>query len=232
MPVYRLSRCSCAFPDPEEADPDGLLAVGGDLSVERLLAAYSLGIYPWYGPGLPILWWSPDPRCVLEIGRFHLPRRLRRIMKTNPFQVTLDTAFSRVVAGCARATRPQGAGTWIVPEMAEAYAELHRAGYAHSVEVWRQGAGGRELAGGIYGVCLGGVFFGESMFHALPNASKVGLATLASFLESRGVTLLDCQQTTAHMLRFGAHEIPREEFNRRLFRAMGREMPPGPWSLG
>lgn len=230
MPVFRLHPVACAFPDPELAEPDGLLAVDGDLSVQRLLAAYSRGIFPWYGPDLPILWWSLDPRCVLFTRELHVPRSLRRALNSDRFQVTLDTAFARVVRGCASAPRPQGAGTWIVPEMAEAYIELHEAGYCHSIEVWQEGEGSEPLlAGGMYGVCLGGAFFGESMFFRVPEASKVALVRLVEILDSWSVTLLDCQQTTDHMLRFGAREIPRREFNALLEQALLQPTRVGPW---
>lgn len=211
MPVFALGR-QIAFPRVELAEPDGLLAVGGDLTPARLIHAYTLGIFPWYSQGSPILWWSPDPRLVLFPEDFHLPRSLRRTLNSRRFRITFDTCFSEVVTACAAAQRPQGAGTWLVPEMQRAYNLLHRAGLAHSVEVWE----GQDLAGGLYGIALGRVFFGESMFYSRPNASKVALVNLVGLLRSRGFIMLDCQQTTEHMLRFGAREIPRSLFIRLL----------------
>ena len=203
------------FPDPAHADEDGLLAVGGDLSPQRLLLAYARGIFPWYCENSPILWWSPDPRLVLEPARIHVPRRLERILRQGRFTFTLDTAFERVITGCAETPRQGARGTWIVPEMLAAYCRLHELGFAHSIEVWS----GATLAGGLYGVALGGAFFGESMFYREPDASKAGLATLTRLLSRAGFVLFDCQQTTAHMLRFGGFEVPRGEFLARLGQA-------------
>ena len=196
------------FPDAEEAPADGLLMAGGDLTPERLMLGYSRGIFPWYGEDSPILWWSPDPRCVLFTEKLHVNARLRRTLQGLPFTVTVNTCFERVIRFCAEVPRPEQDGTWIVPEMLEAYIGLHRQRHAHSVEVWEDG----ELVGGLYGVKLGRVFFGESMFHLRPYASKVALVFLVEQLRAQGVELLDCQQTTPHMLRFGAEEIPRKHF--------------------
>jgi leucyl/phenylalanyl-tRNA---protein transferase len=215
------------FPDPAHADEDGLLAVGGDLSPQRLLMAYAQGIFPWYSENSPILWWSPDPRLVLEPARIHVPKRLERILRQGRFRFTLDTAFGQVITGCASTPRCGARGTWIVPEMLAAYCRLHELGFAHSIEVWS----GETLAGGLYGVALGGTFFGESMFFHEPDASKAGLVTLMRALEQAGFILFDCQQTTAHMLRFGGFEVPRSEFLSRLERALKRPTPRGPWSL-
>ncbi|MFW5734727.1 MAG: leucyl/phenylalanyl-tRNA--protein transferase, partial [Oceanidesulfovibrio sp.] len=168
MAIYYLPKSGVGFPDPQGADPDGLLAVGGDLSPRRLAAAYAMGIFPWYHQGSPILWWSPDPRLVLEPSRLHVPKSLRRVLNKGRFRFTLDQDFQAVMRNCARAPRPQGDGTWIVEEMVQAYVTLHQAGFAHSVEVWRND----RLAGGLYGVALGRVFFGESMFFLEPDASK------------------------------------------------------------
>ncbi len=194
------------FPPVEEAEEIGLLAVGGDLSPQRLLLAYSLGIFPWYNPGEPILWWSPDPRCVLFPERFHISRSLRRVLNRGEIQVTFDQDFAAVVDGC-RDMRSD-LGTWITPEMSAAYVDLYRLGFAHSVECWRQGV----LVGGLYGISLGRCFFGESMFSAVDNASKIALAVLCSRLRQLGFRMIDCQQTSDHLLSLGATEIPRERF--------------------
>lgn len=225
MPVYLLPPDRIAFPHPERADPCGLLAVGGDLSPARLLLGYSRGIFPWYSDGEPILWWSPDPRLALFPEELHVPRSLRRVLNRGRYAITLDTAFPAVIRACARVPRPQRAGTWLTPEMVRAYETLHRMGRAHSVEAWQDG----ELAGGLYGVALGRVFFGESMFHRAPDASKACLVRLVELLQGWGFTLLDCQQTTPHMQRFGAREIPRSEFLQRLESAVLEGRGPGRW---
>ena len=211
MPVYRLTR-RVAFPPPDHATPDGLLAVGGDLSSERLLLAYQLGIFPWYAEGQPILWWSPDPRLILEPKDFHISRRLLQILKKGIFEVTFDTVFTEVIQACAAAPRRGQHGTWITPEMQEAYIRLHRLGFAHSVESWLNG----ELVGGVYGVSLGKSFFGESMFFRKTDASKVAFAILVEQLKAWGFHMIDAQVTTQHLLRFGAKEIPRRLFLKRL----------------
>lgn len=224
MTIYRLFE-EPVFPDPEEADPDGLLAVGGDLSPQRLLTAYSNGIFPWYAEDSPILWWSTNPRLVLIPAEFHLPRSLGRVLRRGTFSFTMDTDFSGVIAGCARSPRPGQEGTWIVDEMVEAYTLLHRLGYAHSVETWQDG----ELVGGLYGISLGAAFFGESMFYAVPNASKAAFATLVAQLKTWGFTLIDCQQTTHHLLRFGAREMQRFRFLAALREAMDAPTCEGRW---
>lgn len=196
------------FPDEDAGRESGLLAAGGDLSPERLIYAYSRGIFPWYDQGSPILWWSPDPRCVLFLDELHVPRSLGKSLRRNGFAFSFDTAFETVIRHCAAAPRPGQRGTWLLPEMIEAYMTLHRLGVAHSVEVWAAG----ELAGGLYGVALGRVFFGESMFHTRPDASKAAVVALVRRMRERGFILLDCQQTTPHMVRLGAREIPRPEF--------------------
>ncbi len=211
MPVYRLP-AQLVFPPPSLAEPGGLLAVGGDLEPPRLLLAYSSGIFPWFNPEDPILWWSPDPRCILEPTGMHLSRSLLRTLRRGRFQVSCDRAFDDVVAACADVRRQQGEGTWLSREMAAAYRELHRLGYAHSVECWDAG----ELVGGLYGVCLGRCFFGESMFHRVADASKVTLAWLAGRLQAAGFELIDCQLANSHLVRLGAREIPRTLFLERL----------------
>ncbi|MCF8107934.1 MAG: leucyl/phenylalanyl-tRNA--protein transferase [Desulfohalobiaceae bacterium] len=197
-----------SFPDPAREEYGDLLAVGGDLHPERLIAAYSRGIFPWYDENSPILWWSPDPRLILRPEWLHIPRRLQRQARRHSFSVTVNTAFEAVIRSCAGVERTSGKGTWIVPEMIEAYIRLHCLGYAHSVETWL----GKRLVGGIYGVALGRVFFGESMFYTQSNASKLALLGLMQILQKSGFAFLDCQQTTAHMLRFGARETPRRMF--------------------
>ena len=200
-----------AFPDPERSDAEGLLAVGGDLSPERLLLAYERGIFPWYSEGLPPLWWSPDPRAVIDDGTLHVSRSLARELRRKKFRVTFDRAFERVMreCGCARED-----GTWILPEMMLAYTQLHQLGHAHSFEVWH----GKQLAGGLYGVSLGAAFFGESMFSRQRDASKVALVELVARLRAGGYRLLDTQFVTDHLRRFGAIEIARPAY-RALLRA-------------
>lgn len=224
MPVYRLID-QIVFPPPEEAEPDGLLAVGGDLSSERLLLAYQLGIFPWYSERQPILWWSPDPRLVLEPEEFHVSRRLRQILNKGVFKVTFDQAFESVIRACASAPRPGQDGTWITPEMQEAYIRLYKEGFAHSVESWLNG----ELAGGIYGVSLGRCFFGESMFSQKSNGSKVALARLVERLKAWKFSMLDAQMPTRHMISLGAKEIPRAAFLKRLKEALRSATIRGKW---
>lgn len=197
------------FPDPASAlrEPNGLLAIGGDLSPTRLVAAYRRGIFPWYNPGEPILWWSPDPRAILLPTAVHVSHRLRRRMRQAPYRVSLDEAFPQVVAACA-APRKSGAGTWLVPAMQQAYSELHHAGFAHSIELWQ----GADLVGGLYGIALGQAFFGESMFSRVPDASKMLLAILAQQLARRGYRLIDGQVASDHLLRMGAQLWTRERF--------------------
>ncbi|HYG66336.1 MAG TPA: leucyl/phenylalanyl-tRNA--protein transferase [Anaeromyxobacteraceae bacterium] len=227
MPVFRLPH-EVIFPDPELAEPDGLLAIGGDLSPERLLAAYAEGIFPWFNEDNPILWWSPDPRLVLEPEALHVPRSLRRTIRRGRFRVTADEAFEAVIRRCAERDRPGQEGTWITAEMIEAYGRLHRLGFAHSFEAWEDGA----LAGGLYGVSLGAAFFGESMFADRPDASKVAFTVAVEWLAGRGVGLVDCQLRTEHLLRFGAQEIPRREFLDRLAKALEEPTRRGRWELG
>jgi leucyl/phenylalanyl-tRNA---protein transferase len=200
-----------AFPDPRTAlrEPDGLLAAGGDLSPARLLHAYRHGIFPWYGEGQPILWWCPDPRAVLYPEAVHISRSLRKTLRRHNYDVTLDRAFVEVMAACAMARRAHtDVGTWITEDMQRAYAELHRLGHAHSVEVWMSG----QLAGGLYGVAMGNVFFGESMFSRYADASKIALVWLARQLEAWGFRLIDCQVASKHLQSLGSVSIPRNEF--------------------
>ena len=197
------------FPPVEQASPEGLLAAGGDLRPERLLEAYRHGIFPWYSDNQPILWWSPDPRTVLFPDKLHISRSLKRSLRPGLFSVTLDRCFRDVMRHCAgpRPQYPDG-GTWITEEMLAAYTRLHEQGYAHSVEAWQEG----ELVGGLYGVALGGAFFAESMFTRVPDASKVALVSLVRQLQTWEFSLIDCQQSSPHVMRFGAKEIPRGDF--------------------
>ena len=210
MSVFQLPSGLPLFPDPDAAEPDGLLAVGGDLSPQRLLAAYQRGIFPWYEDGQPILWWSPDPRLVLFPEEFHVSRRLRRTLRQGVFTVQFDTAFAEVIRNCAEIRTSTGEGTWITQEMQDAYNHMHELGYAHSVEVWQE----RQLVGGVYGISLGRCFFGESMFSCRSNASKIALATLSKRAAELELELIDCQMTTRHLLSLGARELPRHEFLR------------------
>jgi leucyl/phenylalanyl-tRNA--protein transferase len=197
------------FPPPEQAldEPAGLLAAGGDLSPERVIAAYRRGIFPWYSPGQPVLWWSPDPRAVLFPEEFHCTRSLAKTLRNGGFSATLDADFAGVIDGCA-APRAASPGTWITSEMRSAYLELHRLGCAHSIEIWRAGA----LAGGLYGVRLGGVFFGESMFSRERDASKAALAHLVAVCRHNALAVIDCQLPSRHLASLGARTIPRAQF--------------------
>jgi len=207
MPIFQLSRRPI-FPSPELAEPDGLLAIGGDLSPERLIAAYRQGIFPWFNAGDPILWWSPNPRLVLEPANIHISKSLRKIILQHQFDVRFDTAFASVITQCAGISRRESEGTWITPEMQAAYIHLHQIGFAHSVETWKAG----NLVGGLYGISLGHCFFGESMFAAVSNASKVALVALVQVVQGWDFKIIDCQVTTNHLVSLGAREIPRTEF--------------------
>lgn len=223
MPVYRLDH-RLVFPPAEHAE-DGLLAVGGDLRPERLLLAYSQGVFPWYSEGEPILWHSPDPRMVLPTAALRVPRSLRKTIRRRPYALSLDRRFEQVIAACASVPRPGQDGTWITREMRRAYRQLHRLGVAHSVEAWQE----QELVGGVYGVCLGGVFFGESMFTEAPDASKVAFAALCEQLRRWQIRLVDCQVYTDHLARFGAEEWSRERYLAELRRELGEATRYGPW---
>jgi leucyl/phenylalanyl-tRNA--protein transferase len=209
-------------------DPNGLLAAGGDLSPERLIAAYRRGIFPWYSAGQPILWWSPDPRMVLFVAEFRTSRSLAKRVRRHAFEVRIDTAFRDVIEACALTLRDGQRGTWITPEMVDAYCELHRRGIAHSVECWQ---GGR-LCGGLYGMALDRVFFGESMFAWETDASKVALVHLMALLRTQGVPLVDCQQETAHLRSFGARPIARNEFAAHLRELIHSTEPVSGWHAG
>lgn len=226
MPIYLLGDDPNLFPPPERADRTGLLAVGGDLSPERLLAAYSRGIFPWYNEGQPLLWHSPNPRFVLEPAKLHVGRSLRKTLKAGVYDIRWDTAFADVIAACARVPRPGQDGTWITDEMQRAYVTLHELGYAHSVEAW---AGG-ELKGGFYGVSLGAAFFGESMFAHAPDASKVAFVTAVERFQAWGFHFIDCQVETEHLARFGAGPWPRKHFLEALARSQREPTRRGRWS--
>ena len=224
MPVFLLTE-EISFPHPEYAEENGLLAVGGDLSEERLLLAYSMGIFPWYSEDSPILWWSPDPRLVLRPEDLKVSRSLGQTAKRGIYQVTMDSAFSEVIRGCAEVHKGKDSGTWITEDMIRAYIRLHHSGYAHSVESWYEG----ELAGGLYGVALGGAFFGESMFTRRADASKVAFVALVSRLVFWNFELIDCQVTTGHLMRFGAKEVARPKFLEMLKHAQKVPAKRGGW---
>lgn len=226
MPVFHLDH-HAVFPSPHFAEPEGLLAVGGDLTPLRLLEAYRQGIFPWYGPEDPILWWSPHPRLVLFPQDLHISRRLQRTIKSGKFKVTADTAFTPVVAACATTLRKEGSGTWLGPEMRHAYIHLHQLGFAHSIECWHED----ELAGGLYGIVLDQVFFGESMFSVVSDASKVALASLVQLAGIRGIKLIDCQVSSEHLKRLGANEIGRDHFLRLLHKLILKPQPQEKWRL-
>ena len=223
-------RSDSAFPPIEAAldEPNGLLAAGGDLSPGRILAAYRRGIFPWFGAGQPILWWSPDPRMVLYVDEFHLSHSLRKRVKRREFDIRVDTAFNDVIEQCAQTPRRGQLGTWITPAIIDAYRELHAEGYGHSVEAWRDG----ELVGGLYGLALGRMFFGESMFAQERDASKVALAGLAKVLRRLDVPLIDCQQETTHLASLGARPIPRRVFAAHLSALIHSATPPAGWIRG
>lgn len=226
MPVFQLGK-QLIFPPLAMAEPNGLLAIGGDLSPARIIEAYRHGIFPWYGEGDPILWWSPDPRLVLFPGEFHLPRRLARTIRQNVFTVTADTVFHDIIEQCARIRTDAGAETWITDEMSEAYSRLHELGFAHSIECWQ----GPRLAGGLYGIVLGRVFFGESMFSRVRNGSKVALHALVHHAVMTGIRMIDCQMQTKHLIRFGARPLARDDFQAMLHRLVYPLAPQKKWRL-
>lgn len=215
------------LPPPEDADPRGLVAVGGDLRPQRLLDAYRRGIFPWYEEGLPILWHSPDPRMVLLASDLRISKSLRKQLKRGRYEIRLDTAFEQVMRHCATVPRDGQAGTWITDEMVEAYQRLHRLGFAHSAEAWRDG----RLVGGLYGVCTGEVFCGESMFALEPDASKCAFVWLVRQLQAWGIQVIDCQVYTEHLASFGATEWPRAEFLALLRQLVDAPSRPGPWQF-
>ncbi len=228
MTIPWLTR-KIAFPPAERADKDGVVAVGGDLSIERVLLAYRSGIFPWpVSHDLPVFWFSPDPRWVIEPKAAHLPRSLRKEMRRGTFEVRSDTAFAEVINACAETSRPGQESTWITEEMESAYNALHRAGWAHSVEAWSDG----RLVGGLYGIAIGSAFYGESMFAHAPDASKVAFATLLGNLVEWGFDLVDCQTKTEHLLRFGAVGWKRRRFLDAIAMTQQKPTRMGPWTLG
>ncbi|MBW2429066.1 MAG: leucyl/phenylalanyl-tRNA--protein transferase [Deltaproteobacteria bacterium] len=226
MPVYQLTE-DPVFPSPYLASKEGLLAIGGDLSLKRLLLAYSNGIFPWYSEGEPILWWSPDPRLVLYPEELKVSRSLKKVIKRGIFEVTIDSAFEEVITECAQVRLENRQGTWIVEDMVRAYCRLHESGFAHSVEIWQQDT----LAGGLYGVSLGKCFFGESMFTRITNASKVALVALVKHLKPFNFAFIDCQIATAHLTRFGAREISRARYLKELAHALKAATLQGKWTF-
>lgn len=216
------------FPPVEKAlqDPNGLIAAGADLSAERLLAAYRCGIFPWFNEGQPVLWWSPDPRMVLFPAELHISGSLSRRLRKQNYEIRIDTSFREVVAACATVPRLGQDGTWITADMMDAYCNLHELGYAHSVETWIDG----KLAGAIYGIAIGHMFYGESMFHLATDASKIALVYLMRHLQQHGYGMMDCQMRTAHLASLGAREIPRMEFSRRLEELVNFPQEPGKWT--
>jgi len=223
MPVFRLDE-RLIFP-PANLAEDGLLAVGGDLAPERLLLAYSQGIFPWYSRSTPILWHSPDPRMVMAPADLTVNRSLRKAIRRRPYELRMDTAFEEVVTGCAESPRPDQDGTWLVPDMIAAYTRLHELGFAHSIEAWL----GEELVGGLYGVSLGAAFFGESMFARADDASKIAFVAGVRQLAAWETRLIDCQVHTPHLARFGAHEIARDDYLALLRAALDHPTRRGPW---
>ena len=207
MPLFRLSE-RLDFPPAWLARSDGLLCIGGDLSAQRILLAYENGIFPWFSENEPILWWSPDPRLVLFPGNINVSKSLNKKIKGNFFHLTIDHAFEETILSCSKPRKKEYAGTWLVEEMIQAYVQLHKLGYAHSIETWKED----RLVGGLYGICLGGIFFGESMFSFENDASKIALATLAGHLKQHRFDLIDCQVTTNHLLSLGATEISRNSY--------------------
>jgi leucyl/phenylalanyl-tRNA---protein transferase len=225
MPVYLLDNDLHLFPSVDEAVEDGLLAIGGDLKPARLLEAYANGIFPWYDEDHPIMWWSPDPRMVLVPSQMIVSKSLRQAIKNNVFQVKFDEQFETVIKACGNISRKNQAGSWITKDMVEAYVKLHTLGYAHSVETYHDG----QLAGGLYGVSLGGIFFGESMFHTQSNASKVALFHLVQFAMEMGIELIDVQQETSHLASLGAKTIKRDTFLALLKILLSRPTIKGNW---
>jgi leucyl/phenylalanyl-tRNA--protein transferase len=227
-PLYLLGK-DLIFPPVQWARPDGLLAIGGDLSVPRLLLAYQSGIFPWpilEDEDATLLWWAPPERAIIEPTELHVGRSLRKLVRRQDFTIRFDTAFAEVIGACAAVPRPGQGGTWILPDMVEAYVKLYHAGFAHSVEAYQEG----RLVGGLYGVSLGGCFFGESMFSVVDNASKVAFVALSERLASWSFDLIDCQIQNEHLVRFGVYKIPRAEFAARLRTSLQRPTRQGSWS--
>ncbi|MFO7735630.1 MAG: leucyl/phenylalanyl-tRNA--protein transferase [bacterium] len=219
MTVFPLSKNSLKFPDPFEADEDGLLAIGGDLTVDRLIMAYSQGIFPWYSDRSPILWWAPDPRFVMFTDNMHVSHSLRKKLKNGGFTITFNRSFPEVIKSCKIIPRNTQKGTWITADMQRAYVKLHQYGFAASVETWKE----NELAGGLYGVVLGNIFFGESMFSHISDASKVSLRALAFVMSEQKAPIIDCQIYTKHLSTMGAQHMPYKQFKRVLSSGLNSE---------
>ena len=226
MPIFRLP-AEHYFPPPSLAESNGLLAVGGDLHPQRLLLAYRSGIFPWYSEGQPILWFSPDPRYVLKPSQIHVGRSLKKRIRREDYRITMDTAFEQVISHCSSVKRPMQFGTWITEDMRKAYVQLHQLGYAHSVEAWAEG----ELVGGLYGVLIGDLFAGESMFAHRSDASKVAFVWMVKQLEIWGVELIDCQVYTEHLQRFGAKNVSRAAYLERIHPIVQAYRPPKKWKV-
>jgi len=223
--LYSLDQKFFGFPDPNHAERDGLIAFGGDLSPKRILSAYSQGIFPWYSPGEPILWWSPDPRFVLFPHKLHISKSLSKMMRKSNYTVTMDQAFTSVIQECANVREENGCGTWITNNMIQAYSKLYEMGFAHSVETWMDG----KLAGGLYGISLGRMFSGESMFYRKSNASKIALVALVAFARSYQFDFIDCQVGTTHLKSLGAENVPRNIFLQLLNKTLEHEHLQGRW---
>lgn len=223
MPVFLLDN-DLFFPEPEEASPDGLLAVGGTLNEDRLLLAYQKGIFPWYNPDDPILWWSPDPRCLIEISKFKVSKSMRNIINRGIYRCTIDQEFEKVISSCAEIERDEQ-GTWITDEIIESYCNLHELGIGHSVEVWK----GDALVGGLYGLSLGNMFFGESMFSRESNASKFAMYEFCKILSRKGFEWIDCQIYNDHLASLGAVQMPRQEYLEILNNSLEFETNKGSW---
>jgi len=226
MSIYQLFDDDVRFPDPMDSEEDGLLAIGGDLSVQRLISAYATGVFPWY-ERKPILWWSPDPRTILYPNEFKISKSLKRVIRSGKFEVRLDTAFSRVIDMCGRIPREGENGTWITTDMKMAYKQLYVLGVAHSAETFHN----NHLVGGLYGVSIGKAFFGESMFHTETDASKIAFATLASWLYERDFMFIDCQMHTEHLRSLGAIDIPKADYLKLLAKAISFPTLKGKWNF-
>jgi len=226
MPVHYIE-ADQAFPDVSQSEPEGLLAFGGDVSPDRLLMAYPKGIFPWYNDGQPVLWWAPHDRCVLHPARMHVSKNMRRYIRQLKFRVKMDTAFNQVVQACGHIGSNRDGGTWLNDALKESLSELHERGIAHSIESWRGG----KLVGGLYGVSLGGMFFGESMFASEPDASKVALYHLCQWMLANNMDLIDCQIPNDHLISLGAEMMPENEFYPFLAESVKKTTQKGPWKV-
>jgi leucyl/phenylalanyl-tRNA--protein transferase len=226
MPIYQLSK-EPIFPHPSESVEDGLLAIGGDLSPQRLVTAYTLGIFPWFGDNEPILWWSPDPRLILFPDKFKVSKSLKHTIKKNIFDIRIDFAFEEVINNCKRISRKDQNGTWITNEMKDAYIKMHKLGLAHSIETWID----NKLVGGLYGLSLGNAFFGESMFHKYRDASKVAFYYLSQLALDMNLSFIDCQVSSPHLISLGAEEVTRDNFLDLLAESNNKKTRQGIWEF-